>query len=190
VDVDSINANIAALKTQLNALISEVLGVEHDIDGIHNYEETTLRGDIANIKERLNLTANDIAILTAKVIGFSYSPSQTTVSNGAVIDLTTMTSDNIGTRVIMTKNQVAIQSADESAISQISVGGPNDISGIDISSDNAITISHRDLQHYVRVKENITEISDVNGIKITAESNGVRFTSADGVRNVLVQFPA
>jgi hypothetical protein len=181
VNVDAITADLASLKTQLNSLLSEVLGVEHDIDGIHNYEQQSLKKDIDNIKEQITLTASDIAILTAKVIGYTHTPSQTVVS---------MMTDNIGSRLVMTQNQVALQSADENTISQIAVGGPNDISGIDIASDNIISISNRALQHYIHVKDNITEISDVNGIKITAETNGVRFTNADGSKNVLLTYPA
>jgi hypothetical protein len=43
IDTDQINSDLANLKNQLNILLSNVLGLEHEIDGIHNYDDTDLK---------------------------------------------------------------------------------------------------------------------------------------------------
>jgi hypothetical protein len=42
-DADQINEDIQNLKDQINILLSEVLGVEHEIDGIHSYDDTDIK---------------------------------------------------------------------------------------------------------------------------------------------------
>jgi hypothetical protein len=46
VDIEALEGVVNELKAKLNTLINDVLGVEHSIDNIHNYDDT-------NIKENL-----------------------------------------------------------------------------------------------------------------------------------------
>jgi regulator of PEP synthase PpsR (kinase-PPPase family) len=40
VDIEALEGVVNELKTKLNTLINDVLGVEHSIDNIHNYNNT------------------------------------------------------------------------------------------------------------------------------------------------------
>jgi hypothetical protein len=53
IDINHINTVINTLKVQINVLLNEVLGVEHDIDAIHNYDDSS-------IKTRIELNEQDI----------------------------------------------------------------------------------------------------------------------------------
>jgi uncharacterized protein Yka (UPF0111/DUF47 family) len=41
--VEALESVVNELKAKLNTLINDVLGVEHSIDNIHNYDNTNLR---------------------------------------------------------------------------------------------------------------------------------------------------
>jgi hypothetical protein len=60
IDADQINADIANLKTKLNTLLSEMLGIEHDIAGVHNYDDAPLKNMIVEIKGNLVNFVTDI----------------------------------------------------------------------------------------------------------------------------------
>jgi prefoldin subunit 5 len=109
VDLDTITNDLANLKTQLNSLLSEVLGVEHEIDTIHNYDDASIKNDVANIKAQLQTATNNISALQGKINGITSSPTELDIKNDAAIDLSTMDGNNIGTRIVMTRNQVAVQ---------------------------------------------------------------------------------
>jgi hypothetical protein len=185
VDLEAVTNDLANLKTQLNSLLSEVLGVEHEIDNIHNYDDTSLKNDVNNIKTQIQTAFTNITYLQGQLTGITSSTSELDIKNDALIDISTMDDNKVGSRVFLTKNQVALQSIDKvngnnKIHGQIAVGGPNDTSGIDISSDFNIVIANRYLQHYIRVKEDVVEISDVNGVQIAADSDGITFTKLLG----------
>jgi regulator of PEP synthase PpsR (kinase-PPPase family) len=46
VDVEALATIINELKTKLNTLINDVLGVEHSIDNMHDYDDTNLKEDL------------------------------------------------------------------------------------------------------------------------------------------------
>jgi hypothetical protein len=195
-DFNNITSDLANLKTQLNSLLSEVLGVEHDIDGIHNYDDTNLKHDITNITNQITNVTNDITMLVGKLNSYTSTPSQTLVTNDNEITLSTMNSNNIGTRVIMTKNQIALQAMDKvtgtaKVHGQVALGGDTDISGVDISSDFDINISNRDLQTYVNLKYATGQVnqSDVNGIRITPYNNtGILFQLKDQSKSLILNW--
>jgi FtsZ-binding cell division protein ZapB len=45
VDITALEAVIEELKTKLNTLINDVLGVEHSIDEIHNYDDSNIKNN-------------------------------------------------------------------------------------------------------------------------------------------------
>jgi hypothetical protein len=51
VDVEALVGVVNELKAKLNTLINDVLGVEHSIDNIHNYDDTNIKEDLKEINE-------------------------------------------------------------------------------------------------------------------------------------------
>jgi regulator of PEP synthase PpsR (kinase-PPPase family) len=49
VDIEALEGVINELKTKLNTLINDVLGVEHSIDNIHNYDDTNIKEELTEI---------------------------------------------------------------------------------------------------------------------------------------------
>jgi hypothetical protein len=49
VDIEALEGAVNELKTKLNTLINDVLGVEHSIDNIHNYDNTNIKEDLQEI---------------------------------------------------------------------------------------------------------------------------------------------
>jgi regulator of PEP synthase PpsR (kinase-PPPase family) len=43
VDIEVLEGVVNELKTKLNTLINHVLGEEHSIDNIHNYDDTNIK---------------------------------------------------------------------------------------------------------------------------------------------------
>jgi hypothetical protein len=46
VDIEAVTTELNNLKNQINILLSDVLGLEHEIDGIHNYDDGDLNSKI------------------------------------------------------------------------------------------------------------------------------------------------
>jgi hypothetical protein len=59
-DAAQINEDIANLKTKLNTLLSEVLGIEHEIEGVHNYDDAPLKNMIVEVKGNLVDFVNEV----------------------------------------------------------------------------------------------------------------------------------
>jgi hypothetical protein len=53
IGITHINTVINTLKVQINVLLNEVLGVEHDIDAIHNYDDTSIKSRILQMNKIL-----------------------------------------------------------------------------------------------------------------------------------------
>jgi uncharacterized protein YoxC len=53
VDVEVLGGVVNELKAKLNTLINDVLGIEHTIDNIHNYDDTNLKEDLQEINEQI-----------------------------------------------------------------------------------------------------------------------------------------
>jgi hypothetical protein len=49
IDADHINADIATLKTNVNKLLNEILGVEHTLDNVHEYNNESIKETITNL---------------------------------------------------------------------------------------------------------------------------------------------
>jgi hypothetical protein len=59
-DTEQINADIANLKSQINTLLSEVFGVEHYIDAIHNYDDMDIKSRLEFMNASLEDMVSDI----------------------------------------------------------------------------------------------------------------------------------
>jgi hypothetical protein len=48
------------LKIKINSLINEVLGIEHDIDGIHNYDDNSIKDSIQQLTNKFSQLTTDV----------------------------------------------------------------------------------------------------------------------------------
>jgi hypothetical protein len=67
VDIEALEGVVNELKTKLNTLINDVLGVEHSIDNIHNYDDTNIKEDLQKISTQIGNVHTDINNITAKL---------------------------------------------------------------------------------------------------------------------------
>jgi hypothetical protein len=51
VDLEALEGVVNELRTKINNLISDVLGVERSIDNIHNYDDTNIKEDLREISD-------------------------------------------------------------------------------------------------------------------------------------------
>jgi prefoldin subunit 5 len=189
-DMDAVYAEINNLKQKLNTLLSEVLGVEHSIDEIHNYDDSNLKQDIATITSDLTSLLNninsihaDIDALNTRLGGITSTTAKIKLANSHEIDAEVYVDDNgTGTSIRMTPAMIYLVSRDDSINNDahIVLGGGSSDDGIVIASAQPIIITNPYLNHYVRVKTNINEISDVNGLVFSYDANGYTIKTFDG----------
>jgi hypothetical protein len=90
IDADEINSSILDLKNKVNTLLSNVLGLEHDIDGVHNYDDGPLQNQITelegNLVDFVNNINRDINSLSAQLTGINSTSSKISLTNGHEID--------------------------------------------------------------------------------------------------------
>jgi methyl-accepting chemotaxis protein len=90
IDADEINSTILDLKNKVNTLLSNVLGLEYDIDGVYNYDDGPLQNQITELKGNLvdfvNDIRHDINSLSAQLTGINSTSSKISLTNGHEID--------------------------------------------------------------------------------------------------------
>jgi hypothetical protein len=59
VDIEVLEGVVNELKAKLNTLISDVLGVEHNIDNIHNCDDTNIKENLQEITEQIDNVHTD-----------------------------------------------------------------------------------------------------------------------------------
>jgi uncharacterized protein YoxC len=78
VDVSVITTELTNLKTQINVLLSDVLGLEHKIDGVHNYGDTDLKSKLDNLNTKLETLSehinSDVNGLISRIAGINTPP--------------------------------------------------------------------------------------------------------------------
>ena len=195
IDADNIIADLANLKEKLNILLSEVLGVEHEIDGIHNYDDTAIKTRLDNLTASTTTALTDIQAdihaLTTKLSSINSSSSTFEIMKNdnslalspshidmnqedGLIKITSSWQGMKGSYYQMSADQTSLLvNASTTVLGQITVGGstsdsehPNGNNGINIESDNYIHTTLRNLNHYVNVNDDKVAISDVNGLVI------------------------
>jgi hypothetical protein len=100
IDADAILCQLEALKEKLNILLSEVLGVEHTVDTLHNYDDTNIKDMITESIQNIN---DDLTTLLQGVI--STTPILT-LRNNNKIDLHT---DDLQSLLTLAPSQISIQ---------------------------------------------------------------------------------
>jgi gas vesicle protein len=54
VDIEALEGVVNELKTKLNTLVNDMLGVEHNMDNIHNYDDTNIKENLKEISDHIN----------------------------------------------------------------------------------------------------------------------------------------
>jgi uncharacterized protein YoxC len=67
VDIKALGGVVNELKAKLNTLINDVLGIEHSIDNIHNYDDTNIKENLKEITDQTSNVHTDINNITAKL---------------------------------------------------------------------------------------------------------------------------
>jgi hypothetical protein len=188
IDIDAINESLANLKQQINILLTDVLGIEHEIDNVHNYDDTDLKSKLTLLSSQLDTSIGtingdisdiqgDVNSLSNRLNGINSTSSQVAITNPSVVRLEASFTEGSGSEIKLIPAQINLITNDGSAVlGQVAIG-PD---GVDINSDGDVHIAHRQLQHYVTVTSTQNQISDVNGLKFSYDAQGVIITNFVG----------
>jgi hypothetical protein len=167
--------------------------VEHSIDEIHNYDDSNLKGDIAGLSGQLtdiinsiNSIHSDIDAVTTRLNGITSTTAKIKLANPKEIKMEVYADENqTGSAVQMTTAMIYMVNQDTSANAQdtIAIGGASSDSGINIASAQKITLTNNLLNHYVRIKNTINEISDVNGLVFSFNDTGYTVKTLDSTKS-------
>jgi predicted nucleic acid-binding Zn-ribbon protein len=118
-DIEAVTTELTNLKNQINVLLSDVLGLEHEIDDVHNYDDTDLKSKIDGLNTKLESFKDDVNSdvngIIARITGINNTSSKISLQNLSNIEVSTMNADNHGTKIILTQ-QIIIQNVSESPI--------------------------------------------------------------------------
>jgi hypothetical protein len=208
VDFAAIEQQIAQLKTQLNTLLSTILGLEHTIDGVHNYDDTSLktqlstltnnlalaRTDINSLQTRTGNVENEVNEITEDITGINGKPNELSLYNQSEISLSTLTANNHGTKIELTPRQLALINNGESGsgadfcYGQITLGNGDTDGGLELTSDSYIEIKPKTGQdHYLKLSPTTTELGNMRITK--SAQNGITFTDLEEGSNNSVTIP-
>jgi hypothetical protein len=88
--------------------------------------------------------------------------------------------ENLGARVLVSGLDVTIEAigenpanGDETLKGRIIVGGGTTLAGIDLTSTNNISLANISGSHHMKITSEQIEMSDVNGMRISLDSDGV-----------------
>jgi hypothetical protein len=185
VDVTELQTSLAALKQQLNYLLNEVVGIEHSIDSVHNYDDSNLKTQISNLITNVGTNRADINTLQTRTGAVENSLTGIERDNGlrikdtALVDVMAYTAD-----APTIYSRLRTLPASTSLVCNTGTGLPGQINinstdGIDIESSLNIYVGKQNGHHYLRVTSDANELSDVNGLKINYDETGITFTSFD-----------
>jgi hypothetical protein len=200
IDFEEINSKINQMKLQLNTLLSTVLGLEHTLDGVHNYDDASIKGQLLNLQNNMTLARNDINslqtrtgtaeseidVLEQKTTGFSQTENSIDIHNLGSVELSTLTANNHGTRAQLLPNQLTLSANNESGSGsdvvhgQITLGDGTAEGGVEITSDVFIRIIPRTTNSVTVAPASIIVSPDgveIDGIRITKDmQTGITFT--------------
>jgi hypothetical protein len=93
------------LKNQINVLLSDVFGLEHEIDSFHSYDDMNLKTNIKGINTELetfikemNSNTNGVIAMIAEINNTS---SMINLQNLSNIKVSTMNGDNQETSILL-----------------------------------------------------------------------------------------
>jgi hypothetical protein len=184
VDVTELQTSLTALKQQLNYLLNEVVGIEHNIDSVHNYDDSNLKNQLSTLTTTVGINRADINTLQTRTSTLEGSLSGIEHDSGlrlkdtSLVDVTAYTPEtNIYSRLRTLPTSATLVCNSTSGLpGQINISNAN---GIDIESSMDIYVGKQNGHHYLRIKNDKNELSDVNGLKISYNDTGITFTSFD-----------
>jgi prefoldin subunit 5 len=93
VDIEALESVVNELKTKLNTLINDVLGVEHTIDNIDNYDDTNIKAELQEINEQIQGVHTDINNITAKLINMTSTSTKLSLTNSNQVEISSLLHD-------------------------------------------------------------------------------------------------
>jgi hypothetical protein len=191
---------VTTLKTQLNYLLNEVVGIEHNIDDLHSYDDSNLKTQLNNLSttiETYNENMSEIRdrteTLEIKTSDISHPDNATLISNSiqAIISTSPNLNDNINahSQLKLLPTSLNLGVIDSGIIpGQINIiNNRSNSKGINIMSGMNIDISTSNGQHYLRINPNTgLTVTDINGLKISFNDSGITLTKTDDSKTVLL----
>jgi hypothetical protein len=183
--MNQINADIAMLKTKVNTLLNEILSVEHTVDDLHNYDDATIKESITNLEiklqEEIEQVRTDTDSIQNNLSGIENTSTKIAIKKSAKIELDNSVNDNKdGSSITMLPIQLLLlnKSDDVGMLNAIAL---DEI--VSIENSNGIHITNLNLNHWIKIGNTKNDISDVNGLKITYDANGVKFSSFNDTKH-------
>jgi hypothetical protein len=78
---------VNGLKTKLNTLTNDVLGVELILDNIHNYDGINIKEDLKEISDQINNVHTDINNITAKLANIASTTTKLSLTNPTQVEI-------------------------------------------------------------------------------------------------------
>jgi hypothetical protein len=175
IDSDHIEADLATLKTKVNTLLNDILGIEHTVDNITEYNDTSLKESIEAVRNdfsvRIEQIRSDTKANTNKLSGIENTSTKINIKKTAEIGFDNTVNDaNDSSKVSITPGWISLINKDASYNNQnqILIGNGTTDGGIDILSSNLVSIATLHSYYWIRLHDAMdlmNDISDVNGVK-------------------------
>jgi seryl-tRNA synthetase len=107
-----LTSKIEELKTKLNTLINDVLGVEHSIDNIHNYDHTNIKEDLKEISDQIGNVHTDINNITAKLANVTSTTTKLALNNSTQVEINSIVNENDGSHGIFAPQYILLVNKD------------------------------------------------------------------------------
>jgi seryl-tRNA synthetase len=186
VDIEALEGVVNELKTKLNTLINDVLGVEHSIDEIHNYDDTNIKAELKEITDQIQGVHTNINNITAKLNNITNTTTKLSLKNSSLVEINYVVNDNDDrSQAIIQPQYILLVNKNHTGTfyEGLNLGGASTESGSGIMSSNKVTIT---LLHKIEVTANQTNTSDVNGLVFSYTSNGVRINDFTNTNHVVI----
>jgi chromosome segregation ATPase len=147
VDIEALEGAVNELKTKLNTLINDVLGVEHSIDNIHNYDDTNIK-EFKKITDQINNVHTDINNITAKLSNVTSTTTKLSLTNTTQVEISSLLHDGQdGYRAIIQPQYILLVNKDatNTFYKGLNLGGTLNEAGSGIMSSNKVKITHHKL---------------------------------------------
>jgi hypothetical protein len=201
----AVSADLANLKEKINYILQEVLGLEHTLEGITDFGDSSIKTQIqtAMVNSAAALAKTDgITINNEKKMTINNSNSLTIGSKADVPLAPPVTL--YGPQMILTPHNFHIENTyfDEEQqnvkiFNSMDLDNPDgfETGGINLWSGNRIFLGAYNGDHFINIAKKIPkdqtyirtiEISSINGICMTLLNNdqGITFKSLDGTKQV------
>jgi hypothetical protein len=188
VDIEAFVGVVNELKTKLNTLINDVLGVEHSIDNIHNYDNTNIKEELKEISDQINNIHTDINNITAKS-NITRIITKLSLKNPTQIEINFIVNENgDGSQAVISLLYVLMvnKSTDSNIHNALNIGGRSTETGCSLVSSNNVSISNHNVLQKVEVTEKQTNRIDVNCLVFSHNADGITVRDFTNTNHVLI----